>query len=510
MPLFFASCAEYMMLDSEVKEDFTPTEFASDNKSVIEESVKLGPRPNTKTDTALRPDRRIFIDESIMTDYTKIIDKNFSQTFPISVNFDNVDVREVMQTFSIITGKNILVGDEVKGNVKARIMNEDWDDVLEAILEIKNIALTLNPKTNIVRIHSKDVLTAQEAYNLKRKAEIRKAMDLNKAIAPVRSEIFKLFYSNPTVVKAQIEDILKNMDSTASAGEGDDGESSGGTADRVKMTVDARLGALIVLGAADDLNFIEKLINQIDIPTQQILIEAFVVEVGSDFDKAFGTRIGQTTQNLTGDGSKVLGFGNPYNNPDTELWELRLQEGGLGNNPISATTGTLGMMFNSNNFSLLMELQALETLGLSKIVSNPKIFTLDNETATITQGMQIPFTTTEDGETKTEFKDADLKLEVTPSIVGDGNIILSVKVEKKTAKSDEANPPITTREITTKLLIRDDTIVVIGGVFTQETIDATNKVPFFADLPFVGKFFRYEKGSDVRKELLVFLAPRII
>ena len=147
MPLFFASCAEYMMLDSEVKEDFTPTEFASDNKSVIEESVKLGPRPNTKTDTALRPDRRIFIDESIMTDYTKIIDKNFSQTFPISVNFDNVDVREVMQTFSIITGKNILVGDEVKGNVKARIMNEDWDDVLEAILEIKNIALTLNPKT---------------------------------------------------------------------------------------------------------------------------------------------------------------------------------------------------------------------------------------------------------------------------------------------------------------------------------------------------------------------------
>ena len=97
-----------------------------------------------------------------------------------------------------------------------------------------------------------------------------------------------------------------------------------------------------------------------------------------------------------------------------------------------------------------------------------------------------------------------------PTIVGDGNIILSVKVEKKTAKNDEANPPITTREITTKLLIRDDTIVVIGGVFTQETTDAENKVPFFGDLPFVGKLFRYEKVSDVRKELLVFLAPRII
>ena len=287
-PLLLLSCAEYMMLDSEVKEDFKPTEFAKENQPVIEESVKLGPRPNTKTDTALRPDRRIFIDESIMTDYTKIIDKNFSQTFPISVNFENVEIREVMQTFSIITGKNILVGDEVKGNVKARIVNEDWDDVLEAILEIKNIALTLNPKTNIVRIHSKDVLTAQEAYNLKRKAEIRKAMDLNKSIAPVRSEIFKLFYSNPTVVKAQIEDILKNMDSTASAGEGDEGESSGGTADRVKMTVDARLGSLIVLGGAEDLNFIEKLINQIDVPTQQILIEAFVVKARDNLTDLYG------------------------------------------------------------------------------------------------------------------------------------------------------------------------------------------------------------------------------
>jgi type IV pilus assembly protein PilQ len=280
-PLFFVSCAEYMMLDSEVREDFKPIEFIEEKQEVIAESVKLGPKPKSKTDSSLtKIDRRTFIDESVMTDYTKIIDKNFTKTFPISINFDNVEMREVMRTFSIITGKNILVGDEVSGYVTARIVNEDWDDVLEAILEIKNVALTLNPKTNIVRIHSKEVLTAQEEYNLKRKAEIRKAMELNKSIAPVRSEIFKLYYSNPTVVKAQIEDILKNMDSAASAGEASDEESSGGSADRVKMTVDARLGSLVVLGASEDLAFIEKLINQIDVPTEQILIEAFVVEVG--------------------------------------------------------------------------------------------------------------------------------------------------------------------------------------------------------------------------------------
>jgi type IV pilus assembly protein PilQ len=198
-PLFFVSCAEYMMLDSEVREDFKPIEFIEEKQEVIAESVKLGPKPKSKTDSSLtKIDRRTFIDESVMTDYTKIIDKNFTKTFPISINFDNVEMREVMRTFSIITGKNILVGDEVSGYVTARIVNEDWDDVLEAILEIKNVALTLNPKTNIVRIHSKEVLTAQEEYNLKRKAEIRKAMELNKSIAPVRSEIFKLYYSNPT------------------------------------------------------------------------------------------------------------------------------------------------------------------------------------------------------------------------------------------------------------------------------------------------------------------------
>ena len=145
------------------------------------------------------------------------------------------------------------------------------------------------------------------------------------------------------------------------------------------------------------------------------------------------------------------------------------------------------------------------------MISNPRVFTLDGEEAVIIQGEEIPYRTeAAGGGTDIQFKEAGVKLTVTPTIVGDGNIILSVKVEKKTAKNDEANPPITTREITTKLLIRDDTIVVIGGVFTQETTDSENKVPFFSDLPFVGKLFRYEKAADVRKELLVFLAPRII
>tara|TARA_X000001036_G_scaffold145335_1_gene138190 strand:- start:417 stop:2003 length:1587 start_codon:yes stop_codon:yes gene_type:complete len=510
LPLFFISCAEYMMLDSDVKEDFKPTEFAETKKETIQESIKIGPQPNTKTDTIMRPDRRIFIDESVVTNYTQIIDKNFIKTFPISVNFDNVEIRDVMRTFSIITGKNILVGDEVTGYVKARIVDEDWDDVLEAILEIKNIALTLNPKTNIVRIHSKDVLTAQEEYNLKRKAEIRKAMELNKSIAPVRSEIFKLFYSNPTVVKAQIEDILKNMDATSSAGEGEDDSSSGGTSDRVKMTVDARLGSLIVLGASDDLNFIEKLINQIDVPTKQILIEAFVVEVGSDFDKAFGTKIGQSANNITGDVTKNLTLGTPFFDEDTEQWVATLTDGGLANNAISSTTGSLGMLFRGNNINLLLELQAMESLGLSKIVSNPKIFTLDNETATITQGLEIPYTTTTDGETSTEFKEANLKLDVTPSVVGDGNVILNIDINKDNADTSQANPPISSTKVSTRLLVEDDTIVMIGGIYEQTTNKGSSKTPILSDIPIFGNLFKSVSKDDKLDRLLIFIAPKIL
>jgi type IV pilus assembly protein PilQ len=500
-----------MMLDSEVKEDFKPTEFAETKRETIQESIKIGPQPNTKTDTVMmRPDRRIFIDESVVTNYTQIIDKNFIKTFPISVNFDNVEIRDVMRTFSIITGKNILVGDEVTGYVKARIVSEDWDDVLEAILEIKNIALTLNPKTNIVRIHSKDVLTAQEEYNLKRKAEIRKAMELNKSIAPVRSEIFKLFYSNPTVVKAQIEDILKNMDATSSAGEGEDDSSSGGTSDRVKMTVDARLGSLIVLGASDDLNFIEKLINQIDVPTKQILIEAFVVEVGSDFDKAFGTKIGQSANNITGDVSKNLTLGTPFFDEDTEQWTATLSDGGLANNAISSTTGSLGMLFRGNNINLLLELQAMESLGLSKIVSNPKIFTLDNETATITQGLEIPFTTTTDGQTSTEFKEANLKLNVTPSVVGDGNVILNIDINKDNADTSQANPPISSTKVSTRLLVEDGTIVMIGGIYEQTSNTGSSKTPVLSDIPIFGNLFKSVSKDDKLDRLLIFIAPKIL
>jgi type IV pilus assembly protein PilQ len=275
---------------------------------------------------------------------------------------------------------------------------------------------------------------------------------------------------------------------------------------------------LIIKATKAELDLISRLIREVDVRTKQILIEAFIVEATDDFGKELGAKFGLSDPNITNltggnvDQYSVEMGGVAGAQPET-VGELTLGDttGLIASNAVSGALGGIGFILGTSASNLKLELSASEKDGVTKVLSNPRVFTLDGEEAVIIQGEEIPYKTeAEGGGTDIQFKEAGVKLTVTPTIVGDGNIILSVKVEKKTAKSDEANPPITTREITTKLLIRDDTIVVIGGVFTQETIDATNKVPFFGDLPFVGKFFRYEKGTDVRKELLVFLAPRII
>jgi type IV pilus assembly protein PilQ len=502
------SCAKNPLPEIEA---FKPAEFIEEQKPVIEETSKFGPKNNFNIN---ENSRRIYIDENVVTDYTKIVTKNFSETFPISINFDNVDIRSVMQTFSIITGKNILVGDEVQGVVKARIFNENWDNVLEAILEIKNIALTLNPKTNIVRVHSKEVLTSQEQYKRKRKAEVRLSMELSKSIEPVRSEIFKLYYSSPAQVKGQIEEILANMDATVSAGEGS-GEASTGSSDRVKMTVDNRLRALIVLGGAEDLNFIEKLINQIDVPTKQILVEAYVVTVKDTFTKALGTRLATLFQGRGPDNTLVTMGGTQGSETEDMAADMTSSFTDVGTitSTAFAAAGGLGLVIDSRDFDLQMEIEALETSGVVKTISNPKIFTLNNQIASIKQGVQLPYTSTgSDGTTSVAFKDAALNFSVTPSIVGDGNIILDIALnaDEKGTDTVDGNFSVDTVQIQTKLLVADKSIVIIGGVYKNSENDSKMQTPGFGELPIIGNLFKRRTDTDEYNRIYMFVAPKIL
>jgi|TARA_B100002003_G_scaffold195571_1_gene185476 type IV pilus assembly protein PilQ len=506
MTVFLSSCST-TAIDIDKTALLEPESFIAERKDAIDQTVALGPQitVDLEQQQEISDNERREINKEERKNY---IDVSSDQNgiFPITVNFENISIQDMAVMFSEITGRNILLGEEVEGRVTAKLTNVPWDKALDSILKIKKLAKYVDEEANIIRIHSQDVLVAQEEFDLKRIEDLQKTRDAQRAIEPIYTEIFRLYYTKASDISAEISSVM-----------GSSTEGSESSLDqKVQITIDERLNSLIIKATKPELDLISRLIREVDVRTKQILIEAFIVEATDDFGKELGAKFGLSDPNLINSGSPndytLETTGVAGSQPET-AGELTLGDttGLIANNAVSGALGGIGFILGTSASNLKLELSASEKDGVTKVLSNPRVFTLDGEEAVIIQGEEIPYKTeAEGGGTDIQFKEAGVKLTVTPTIVGDGNIILAVKVEKKTAKSDEANPPITTREITTKLLIRDDTIVVIGGVFTQETIDATNKVPFFGDLPFVGKLFRYEKGSDIRKELLVFLAPRII
>jgi type IV pilus assembly protein PilQ len=487
-----------------------PQSFISERKDSVDRTVALGPKIKVDLDREkeIRNNERRQINKEERKNYINVSDDD-DALFPVTINFENVSIQDMAVMFSEITGRNILVGDEVDGRVTAKLINVPWDRALDSVLKIKKLAKHVDEKANIIRIHKQDVLVAQEEFDRKRIEDLQKTREAQRAIEPIYTDIFRLYYTKAQDVKSEIQSVM-------GVGSSDGGDQGGGSdsSKQVKITIDDRLNSLIIQATKSELDLISLLIKEVDIRTKQILIEAFIVEATDDFSKELGAKFGVDATNLGKiGGNSVLKSAGVAGSQAETAGTLTLGDstGLISNTGVSGALGGIGFILATSATNLKVELTASEKDGVTKILSNPRVFTLDNEEAVIIQGEEIPYKTeAEGGGTDIEFKEAGVKLTVTPSIVGDGNIILKVKVEKKTAKNDEANPPITTREITTKLLIRDNTIVVIGGVFTQETVDTTNKVPFFGDIPILGKLFQYKKDSDVRKELLVFLAPRII
>lgn len=505
----FLSACNSVAVDANKSVLLEPESFIADRKEVIAQTVELGPRIiiDASQEERVSKNERREINKEEINNYMDV-SSNQSDIFPISINFENISVQDMAVMFSEVTGRNILIGEEVQGKITAKLTNVPWDKALDSLLKVKKLAKYVDEEANIIRIHSQDVLVAQEEFDLQRIEDLQKARDAQRGIEPIYTEIFRLYYTEASEVSSEILSVMSSGNS--------EGESSGGN--KVQITIDKRLNSLIIKATKPELDLISKLIAEVDVRTKQILIEAFIVEATDDFGKELGAKFGISDPNIMnmfgGNASQYsVEMGGVAGVQPESAGVLTLGDatGLISNNPVSGALGGIGFILGTSSSNLKFELSASEKDGVTKVLSNPRVFTLDGEEAVIIQGEEIPYKTeAEGGGTDIQFKEAGVKLTVTPTIVGDGNIILSVKVEKKTAKNDEANPPITTREITTKLLIRDDTIVVIGGVFTQETTDAENKVPGFGDLPFIGKLFRYEKVSDVRKELLVFLAPRII
>jgi type IV pilus assembly protein PilQ len=362
---------------------------------------------------------------------------------------------------------------------------------------MKNYASDIDVNSNLIRVHSPETLTAQESYKSERASAVKKKVELEDSVEPIYSEIFRLYYISPAQAKSTIDQLFTSS-----------GEASYSP---IQVTEESTTRSIIVRGKEKDLDVVDKVIKEIDVRTKQVLIEAFIVEANSDFERALGTRLGGF---YSRHGRRIGGVtgASSVATLDTDSAALGSSKDTITNFAATGASSGIGIIKQTGSAALKVEITALEALGLGRTISNPKVFTLDNQLATVTQGEEIPYQTTSEGTTSTSFKEAALKLEVTPSIIGDGNVLLSIKVNNdtpnRTTASDE--PPINKMEIVTKLLVADGDIVVIGGIKKNVIAKSKSQTPGLGNVPIIGNLFKGKTNSDNLDELLVFIAPRIL
>ena len=475
-----------------IKEDIQKS-----GKKEIQKTVDMGPSPVEGDVEKLQKRKQLSSVKS--KNYLLIPEEYTSLKQNLSFKFQNLDYKEAMTLMAKMGNINILVGEEVAGSISAELYNVPWDKAFNALLDMKNFAADIDVSNNIIRVHSPSVLTSQESYKSARASAVKKKVELEDSVEPIISEIFRLYYISPAEAKATIVELF--TDSTG-----------GSSFIPIQVTEEKTTRSIIVRGKAKDLDVVDKVIREIDIRTKQVLIEAFIVEASSTFEKALGTKLGGVySRQQEQIGGTIGGSSASSGITDTTAAIGGTQDLATSFGAAGATSG-IGILKRTGSAVLKVQLDALEKEGLGKTISNPKVFTIDNQLATITQGEQIAVTTnTGSGTSSTEFKDAALKLNVTPSIIGDGNVLLDITVNNDTPnRASGADVGINKMEIKTKLLIADGDIVVIGGIKRNSVASSQSATPGIGKLPVVGNLFKGKSNSDTLSELLIFIAPRIL
>lgn len=430
----------------------------------------------------------------------------------LSLNFQNIEVRALLQVIADFTNFNVVTSDTVTGNVTLRLKDVPWDQALDIILQAKGLGL--RKSGNVILIAPKDELAAKEKVDLEARAQIA-------SLEPVRTQSFQLNYT-------KAEDVAKGL-----AGQGSGG--GGGTATRIlsqrgSVIAEARTNQLFITDIPSKLEEIQAMIAKIDIPVRQVLIEARIVEAGDSFGRSLGVKLGST--DLRGLRGGVAGYGTPEMSVGIggNMNAIGLQTGqvtgttvpfndtqfinlpAVGQNNYSAATFAVSLFSAAANRFLNLEISALEADGKGKIVSSPRVITADQVKALIEQGEELPYqTATSSGATALQFRKANLKLEVTPQITPEGNVILDVDVNKDSVgRSTAAGFAIDTKHVRTQILVENGGTVVIGGIFTQNEREDVTKVPLLGDIPVLGNLFKTRTRTTAKTELLVFLTPKVI
>ena len=454
--------------------------------------------------TAYQTDTRFIVEVKLQPEDTGRIARGGGYTGEkLSLNFQSVEVRAVLQVIADFTGLNIITSDTVGGNLTLRLKDVPWDQALDLILQSKG--LDMRKTGNVVWIAPRDELATREKLALEAQNQIT---DLE----PTRTESFQLNYQKGADFQRLLSDPNQRILSK-----------------RGSAVVDARTNTIFVQDTPTRLEEVRRLLRKVDVPVRQVMIESRIVEATDTFGRNLGVRLGY--HDLAGQGAKVgSGSGAVRFLPGGNLLDTGFHTGQSATNPAfpndslsvnlpapglgGANAGVFStLLFNDKRSKFLnLELTALQADGKGKIISSPRVITADQVEAVIEQGTEIPYQqATSSGATSVSFKKATLSLKVKPQITPDDHVIMKLDVHKDSVGPPTgAGPSIDTKQITTEVLVENGGTVVVGGIYTQEESSSTNKIPVLGDLPLVGWLFKQNLKRDDRRELLIFVTPRIL
>jgi len=408
----------------------------------------------------------------------------------LSLNFQNIEVRSLLQVIADFTNFNVVTSDSVTGNVTLRLKDVPWDQALDIILQARGLGM--RKSGNVLWIAPKDEIAAREKQELESKVSIE-------SLETLRTQGFQLNYTKAAEVASQIQ-------------------SSGSArllSGRGSVIAEPRTNQLFVTDIPSKLEQVQQLIAKLDIPIRQVMIEARIVEADDSFGKSLGVRLGGGSRQDPAQGGGV-NFGSTYGATSSTAGPNLTSPPfvNLPATPSGASAATFALsIFNPNATRFLsLEISALEADGKGRIVSSPRVVTADQVKALIEQGTEFPYqTATSSGATSIAFRKANLKLEVTPQITPEGNIILELDINKDSrGETTSAGIAINTKHIQTQVLVENGGTVVIGGIFEQTERDEVNKVPVLGDLPALGNLFKSRNKISNKSEMLIFITPRVL
>jgi type IV pilus assembly protein PilQ len=427
----------------------------------------------------------------------------------LTLNFQEIETRAVLQLLADASGQNIVVSDSVNGNVTLRLQNVPWDQALDIVLRTKG--LDKRRQDNVIIVAPQEELAAREKADLAAKKDMQE-------LAPLRSEYVQVNYAKA----AELAALVKTQNGSLLSPRG-------------SVAVDERTNTLLLQDTADRLNDIRRLVATLDIPVRQVLIESRIVVVNDDFERDLGARVGLTTVNANGNGvittsgsaaSTDLITSTAATNASTtgSPFPVSYPTGSTGapqrynvNLPVANPAGSFALGILGSNYLVDLELSAAQAETRASVVSSPRVITANQKEATVEQGVEIPYQqSASSGATTISFKKAVLSLKVTPQITPDNRIILDLDVHQDSIGKDVVQsggvnvPAINTQEIVTQVLVNDGQTVVLGGILKTTASDNSNKVPFLGDIPVLGNLFKNTIKIDNKDELLIFVTPKIV